>query len=221
MWRRIERFEGKKWKAVPHDPDVETPAIIIAKDRAARRVLVESVDGPNEAHLVERALAGDREAAGRLVSRHEGAVYAVALARVGDPERAQEVAQEAFVKALAELKSLRDARRFGGYVVRIAARVAADLHRRRKTRPMRDVADPAPGPLEALDRGERRMRVRAELERLPADVRRVFLLRHLEGASYARIAALLEIPEGTVAWTLHRARRSLASSLKYLMEDGP
>lgn len=169
--------------------------------------------------LVERARSGDRDAAGVLVRLHQGAVYAVALARLRDPDDAREAAQEAFLRVLGRLDRLRDARRFGAYVVRTVGRVASDLRRRRRPGPLPELADPAPGPedrLHGLDRGRR---LEEELDRLPEELRRVFLLRHAEGASYARIAALLEMPEGTVAWTLHRARRSLASSLRDLEEE--
>ena len=174
----------------------------------------------NESELVERARLGDRAAAGLLVRRHEGVVHAVALARLRDLEDAREVAQEALVRALSTLPKLREASRFGAYVVGIAVRLAADHKRRRRREGARlpDVLDPRPGPVGRLERRECRERLFAELERLPEETRRVFLLRHLEGASYARIAALLEIPEGTIAWMLHRARRSLRSSLRDVVE---
>jgi len=175
-----------------------------------------------EAELVERARLGDRLAAGLLVRRHEGAVFAVALARLREVEAARDVAQEALVRGLTTLPELRDASRFGAYLVRIAIRLAADTRRRgRRPRPLdQDVVDGRPGPLDRLVGRERADRVLDELERLPEDVRRVFLLRHVEGASYARIADLLDLPEGTVAWHLHRARRSLRASLLDLVEDG-
>jgi len=175
----------------------------------------------NEAELVERARLGDRAAAGLLVRRHEGAVYATALARLRDVEDARDVAQEALLRGLSTLPKLREAARFGAYVARIAIHLAADRKRRRRRRePLPDLADPRPGPLDTLARRERGRRLLAELERLPEEARQVFLLRHVEGLSYAGIAALLEMPQGTVAWTLHRARRSLRASLKDLaVED--
>ncbi|MHC4550667.1 MAG: RNA polymerase sigma factor [Planctomycetota bacterium] len=175
----------------------------------------------NEAELVERARLGDRAAAGLLVRRYEGAVYAVALARVRNVDDAREVAQEALARALFSLPRLREAARFGAYAVRISMRLAAEHRRRRRTRALPELADPRPEPPAALDRRERRARLLAELERLPEEARRVFLLRHAEGFSYARIASLLEIPAGTVAWILHRTRRSLRASLRDLVEDEP
>jgi RNA polymerase sigma-70 factor (ECF subfamily) len=175
----------------------------------------------NEVELVERARLGDRAAAGLLVRRHEGAVYATALARLRDVDAARDVAQEALLRGLSTLPKLREAARFGAYVARIAVRLAADRKRRhRRFAALPDVADWRSGPLDALSRRERERRLLAELERLPEETRQVFLLRHVEGLSYAGIAALLEIPQGTVAWTLHRARRSLRASLRDLkVED--
>jgi RNA polymerase sigma-70 factor (ECF subfamily) len=175
----------------------------------------------NEAELVERARLGDRAAAGLLVRRHEGAVYATALARLRDVEEARDVAQEALFRGLSTLPKLREAARFGAYVARIAVHLAADRKRRRRRfAALQDIADWRSGPLDVLARRERERRLLAELERLPEEARQVFLLRHVEGLSYAAIAALLEIPQGTVAWTLHRARRSLRAGLKDLsVED--
>ena len=175
----------------------------------------------NEAELVERARLGDRAAAGLLVRRHEGAVYATALARLRDVEDARDVAQEALLRGLSTLPKLREAARFGAYVARIAIHLAAARkRRRRRLEPLPDVADRRPGPLDTLARRERQHRLLDELERLPEEARQVFLLRHVEGLSYAGIAALLEMPQGTVAWTLHRARRSLRASLRDLaVED--
>ena len=178
------------------------------------------VEGIKETNLVQRARSGDQVAADCLVRMHEGSVFAVALARSGDPHLARDVAQEAFVKVLSDLSRLRDASKFGAYVVRTAIRIAADKHRKRRpAQPLQDQADPRPGPLDRMQTAERRDRLFLELERLPEETRRVFLLRHVEGAPYSRIAALLEIPEGTVGWVLHRARKSLASSLADLREE--
>src|SRR3954471_24901774 len=74
--------------------------------------------------LVLRAQTGDRAAYGELVRRFEGAVYAMALARVRDPGEAQELAQEVFVHAMRKLPQLRDARCFAGWLRRITARMA-------------------------------------------------------------------------------------------------
>ena len=74
--------------------------------------------------LVERAKVGDREAYGELVTRFQGSVYAMALARVRDPLEAQELAQDVFVHAMKKLPQLRDARCFAGWLRRITARMA-------------------------------------------------------------------------------------------------
>lgn len=174
----------------------------------------------NEAELVERARLGDRAAAGLLVRRHEGAVYATALARLRDADAARDVAQEALLRGLTTLPKLREAARFGAYVARIAVRLAADRKRRRRRfAALPELADERPGPLDTLSRRERERRLLTELGRLPEETRQVFLLRHVEGLSYRAIAALLEIPQGTVAWTLHRARRSLRARLRDLQVE--
>jgi len=175
----------------------------------------------DEAQLVSRARGGDLAAAGELVRLHERAVYVVALARLRNEADAREVTQDALVKALRRLDKLRDAGKFGAWTVRIAIRMAVDKKRRAKQMAglTGEDVDPGPGPMERLLDRERRQRLLAELGRLPEDVRRIFLLHYVEGARYARIAELLEIPEGTIAWKLHRARRSLRTSLRDLVEE--
>src|SRR5438270_6415804 len=74
--------------------------------------------------LVDKAKLGDRAAYGELVTRFQGSVYAMALARVRDPLEAQELAQEVFVHAMRKLPQLRDARCFAGWLRRITARMA-------------------------------------------------------------------------------------------------
>src|SRR5438067_13478855 len=81
--------------------------------------------------LVERAQVGDREAYGELVSRFQGSVYAMALARVRDPLEAQELAQDVFVHAMKKLPQLRDARCFAGGLRRITARMPINRLTRR------------------------------------------------------------------------------------------
>jgi len=175
----------------------------------------------SESELVERARLGDRAAAGLLVRRYEGTAYAVALARLRDVHEARDVAQDTLVRALSSLPKLREASRFGAYVARIAWRLAID--RKRAARPAAPLSDGAagagPGPLDRLTAEERRVRLLEELGRLPEQWRQVFLLHHLDGATYARIAGTLGVKEGTVGWILHRARRSLRTSLSDLIED--
>ncbi|MEE8105743.1 MAG: RNA polymerase sigma factor [Planctomycetota bacterium] len=175
----------------------------------------------DETRLVSLARGGDRGAAGELVRLHERAVYAVALARLRNETDAREVAQEALVKALLRLDKLRDDTKFGAWSVRIAIRLAADRKRRAKRLASLtgENVDPGKGPMERLLDHERRERLLAELGRLPEDVRQIFLLHYVDGARYARIAELLGVPEGTIAWKLHRARRSLRTSLSDLVEE--
>ena len=85
--------------------------------------------------LVRRAQAGERTAFGELVTRFEGAVYAMALARVRDATEAQELAQEVFVHAMRKLPQLRDPRCFAGWLRRITVRMAINRLSRRGVRP--------------------------------------------------------------------------------------
>lgn len=96
----------------------------------------------SDSELVQRALNGDRQAYGRLFERHERSVLAVGLAVVGDYHTAQDVAQEAFVRAYRSLGDLRQWASFGSWVCAIARREA--------------IGDRRPGQTTAIDRRGRR-----------------------------------------------------------------
>src|SRR5688500_13678405 len=103
-----------------------------------------------DGELVDRSRAGDREAFGQLVERHQALVFAVALAATRERTRAEDVAQEAFVSAWRELGKLREHERFGAWVAGIARNVARG-QRRTWARRQRE-AERAPPPEVAQER---------------------------------------------------------------------
>ncbi len=179
----------------------------------------------SDGELVAQALRGQSEAFGILVSRYMRPGYLVALSVTGNPEDAEDVAQDSFVVALKRLEDCRDPDRFGGWFLTIVRNRSRNLLRRERLRRGEDVApdlSPDPGgPEKDLRRWEIRRRLEEGLVGL-SDVRREVLLLHdLEGWKHREIGEKLGIPDGTVRSHLHFARRHLKDHLERFLGRTP
>jgi RNA polymerase sigma-70 factor, ECF subfamily len=171
--------------------------------------------------LARASRRGDRDAFGRLVARHERAVYGLCLRLLGQREEARDAAQEAFVRAYESLGSYDPTLAFRPWLLRIARNRCLDLRRRAAVRPatasLEEVAAAADREAVAADerlvRAEGQERLQAAIARLPDDQREALLLFHHDQLSYREIAVVLEAPLGTVMTWLHRARRRLREDL--------
>lgn len=178
---------------------------------------------PDEQLLIRRALCGDRAAYGELVTRHQQGVVNVVYRMCGDSQLAQEAAQEAFLRAWQHLDRYQPDQPFRNWIYRIALNAALDALRR--ARPMlsaESVALPSqePNPESMLEIKQRAEQVRQAVLALPDACRSVLVLREYEAMTYREIAAILEIPLGTVMSRLNYARCQLRQSLAALMEVG-
>jgi RNA polymerase sigma-70 factor (ECF subfamily) len=174
-----------------------------------------------ERELVERARAGDREAFGELVWRHQDTVHTLALRLVG-PNLAADVAQEALIRAWRALPRFRGDASFGTWLHRITVNTAWTLRKRAARHVASEleetIVDPGRGPEHAGEMADLRGRIAAALERLSPGQRVVVVLRDLAGWSHAEIAGELGITQTTAKVRLHRARRRLQTLLE---EDAP
>ncbi|MGH9788843.1 MAG: RNA polymerase sigma factor [Candidatus Acidiferrales bacterium] len=153
------------------------------------------------------------------VAETQRRVFQIALSVLRNPADAEEVAQEAYLQAYRRFSSLRDPARFRAWVCRIAFRLALNRLRAHRRRLARDTAwhgfhsdALADGARDAHNRLYLE-RLRAEIERLPEKLRAVLLLSTVEDMDAAEIAAVLEIPTGTVRSRLHLARKRLLEAL--------
>jgi RNA polymerase sigma-70 factor, ECF subfamily len=146
--------------------------------------------------------------------------FRVALGVLRRREDAEDVAQEAFLRAQRAFASLRDRDRFRSWMVRMAFRLALDRRRSERRRASReDVAAVegsrhAPSVEEGLTRDELRARVLEAVDALPEKLRLVTVLAAIQEHDVASVARLLDLPEGTVKSRLHLARKALAERLK-------
>jgi RNA polymerase sigma-70 factor (ECF subfamily) len=178
----------------------------------------------NEAHLVARTLAGDREAFGTLVERYAPQARRVARAVLGDPDEADDAAQDGFLSALVKLAQYDARRPFGPWLMRIVANAATDRRRRRTVR-RTEPLDPSlvgggPRPDAAAIRSELGDQLRVALAELPARRRTAVVLFDVEGYSHAEISEILGIPEGTVRSEVFHGRRHLRALLSDWKEPG-
>jgi RNA polymerase sigma-70 factor, ECF subfamily len=170
--------------------------------------------------LVERAKVGDREAYGELVTRFQGSVYAMALARVREPLAAQELAQDVFVHAMKKLPQLRDPRCFAGWLRRITARMAINRLTRRgllfgaEPELLDAVAAHGRSPDAAAEVGEAVSQLKVGLGRLKMLDRQTLEAFYIRGRSLKQMAREFEVPTGTIKRRLHVARQRLKEVLE-------
>ncbi len=182
--------------------------------------------------LVSRWKAGDTSAFESLIRRHESRVFGLLMRMLGSREEAQDVAQETFISLYRHGHRFRHDARFSTFVYRVAANAALNRRRtlgRKNARIARlqsrnaagDDLPSTPRDPEAATYGVQvQKQVQQALLQLPADLRAATVLYDIEGLSYREIAAVLEIPEGTVKSRIHRARSALRDRLKGLVSTG-
>jgi RNA polymerase sigma-70 factor, ECF subfamily len=176
-------------------------------------------DDPDH-ELVTRVRAGDLRAFESLVERHRGRVFRVA-ARVVGPHEADDVSQDAFLRAYHRLDSLGSTGSFRGWMLRITHNTALNTLARRRPEPVGDGEEdhrPAPAderePVSTLLETERRERLESKLAELRPEHRTVLVLRDLEGLPYEEIAAVTETPLGSVKGRISRARHELIGIMR-------
>jgi RNA polymerase sigma-70 factor (ECF subfamily) len=173
---------------------------------------------PQIADLVARARRGEASAYGELVRRHLRAAFAVALAVLGRPADADDVAQEAFVVALEKLDDCREPARFSGWLLQIVRNRASHALDKRKLRePAGEVAELAAHPSvgDVVLRG----RLLVALATLQPIQREVVLLHDLDGWTHAEIADALGLTEVNCRQHLFTARRALRAELATQVDE--
>lgn len=178
--------------------------------------------------LAQEALAGSQRAYRELVHRFERPVFNLVARMVRDRTLAEDLTQDAFVKAFSRLDSYQPGQgKFSNWLFKIAHNTAIDHLRRSRldTVPIDSgesesadfhaiLSDPdAPTPLDRAVTTDLGAALAAAVERLRPEYREVIVLRHQEGMAYEEIADISGLPLGTVKTYIHRARKELAELL--------
>ena len=184
-----------------------------------------------DAQIVAEALEGSQAAYADLLGRYKGPIHSLVLRMVRDPARAEDVAQEVFLKAFRALATYDQTRKFSSWLFKIAHNTAIDKLRRKQLDTVAleqpredrmDVISTVPDersetPEAAASRHDLAQALEAALAELRPEYREVMLLRFQEGLAYEEIAEIAGLPLGTVKTHIHRARKAMA---RHLAADG-
>lgn len=189
----------------------------MASEALARAIVVQQLPSP-DAVLADRAAAGDVYAFDALVVMHQDRVVNLAYRLVNDVNDAQDIAQEAFLKAFRSLPRLRDRAQFSSWLLKITANAARDHFRRKRRRdelPLEDGVVPALGDTTYghCERRSAQETVLRLLYGLPERHRIVLVLRDLRGHTYEEMSQILGCTISSVKNRLHRARRAFRDRL--------
>jgi RNA polymerase sigma-70 factor, ECF subfamily len=194
----------------------------------ATSVRTPAVQGGSELPLVNAARAGDVRAFGELVKLYDRQVFRVVRHLTENPQDAEDIVQEAFVKAFCNIKSFEGRSAFCTWLIRIAVNEALGRIRHRQKFPHSSleftaceddtvfelqIASPSASPEELCNDGEMRRALARAVHRLRPRLRAVFVLRDVQGMSAQQTAEILRITVGTVKARLFRARQRLRQML--------
>lgn len=182
-----------------------------------------------EENLIQRAMRGDLEAFNELVLCYQDAVYRYASTLTGDPDEADDITQESFIKAFQNIGSFRGGS-LRAWLLKIATNVARDQWRRFKKHPTHSLfaqaedgeeiespawlRDPAPSVETVAEQHEASAQLFRMLENLPAVYRSAITLVDLYELEYVEAAEILRIPIGTLKSRIARARMQMIESIQ-------
>lgn len=175
--------------------------------------------------LIDECRAGKTEAFGVLVNRYQDRLYPTVFRLTGCAEDAQDLLQEAFLRAYRKLERFHGESSFYTWIYRIAVNLALSGRRKRRHESGAGLTVDAPDlrgsgdPAAPLERAERDERIQEALNALAPDHRAVVVMKEYDGLHYEEIGAVLGVPVGTVRSRLHRARCELRDRLRDLVED--
>lgn len=175
------------------------------------------MDAPLDRDLVLRAVRGEVDAFGELVTRHQTSVFNVCYRILHERGEAEDMTQETFIRAHGRLNTFNIEQSFGPWIRRVAANVCFNyLESQKITIELNDetAADESQSPESRLEVRERSEEIHMALASLPPQYRIVVELRHYQEMSYDEIASELKIPLSDVKSHLFRARKILAEKLR-------
>jgi len=173
------------------------------------------VETTAEEALVKRSARGDERAFAMLVQRYKGMVYSTAYKLLKDPGRAEDAAQDTFIKTYAALPGFKGSAKFSSWLYRICYNTCISMLRRKRPEVelTEAMAVTTGGPVEEFRARDLRAVIQDEVSSMPDGYRAVVTLYHFNGMTYEEIARLTRKPLGTVKAMIHRGRAMLRTRL--------
>lgn len=173
-----------------------------------------------EIKLVEKAIEGDIESFEKLIQNHQKFAYNVALKYLKDPVDAEDITQEALIKAFKYLKNFKKNSKFSTWLYRIVINTCKDeLRKKSKTEKnismdnddsyVSEVEDHSYEPLKSIEKHEVSKNIQSAIEQLKINYKEVIILCDIKDYSYEEISEILEVPIGTVRSRISRGRKKL------------
>jgi RNA polymerase sigma-70 factor (ECF subfamily) len=182
----------------------------------------------NDTELVRKVKAGDDRAYDELTKLYKDALYSIIYRMVHNKQEAEDLSQEAFLKAYNSIDSFNEEYAFSTWLFKIATNNCIDFFRKRKLQTYsmeqtirykgeeitKEYADSDPSVEKIMIRKENSSIIKTAIENLPPKYKQAILLRHTEEKSYEEISRIMNLPLGTVKARIFRAREMLKKSLK-------
>jgi RNA polymerase sigma-70 factor, ECF subfamily len=179
---------------------------------------------------IKKVKKGDQSAFEDIVSFFQSKIYQHCYRMLGNAHEAEDIAQEAFIRAYVNIHSFDEKRKFSTWLYRIATNLTIDRIRKRKPDYYLDaeikgteglnmysqMADEGRLPGEEVESMELQRYIHQEISELPPKYRSIIMLRYLEEFSLQEISDILDIPLGTVKTRIHRGREALRKRLRHV-----
>jgi RNA polymerase sigma-70 factor (ECF subfamily) len=188
----------------------------------------------SDAVILRQVRSGQQRLYAVIVDRYKDRALTLAVRLLGDRHEAEDAVQEAFVRAYRHLDRFRGDAQFGTWFYRILTNVCLTLRSRAKNRReivrgeegpdpggMADIPDEDAGALESMEAEEQKRIVGEELARLPEQYRLALTLFYVQEMTYDEIAAVLDLPVGTVKTNLFRGRTQLRRQVQSRIQEEP
>jgi RNA polymerase sigma-70 factor, ECF subfamily len=181
-------------------------------------------------HRIKQVIKGDQNAYGEIVEVYKDKVFQLCYRMLGNRHEAEDIAQEAFIRAYININSFNQNLKFSTWLYRIATNLCIDRIRKKKPDYFLDAEVPGtegltmysqvpsetPLPEDEVESIELQDAIQKEISKLPDKYRSVIVLKYIEELSLNEISEILDLPLGTVKTRIHRGREALRKQLRHV-----
>src|SRR3954468_399109 len=179
---------------------------------------------------IKQVIKGDQDAFGEIVEIYKNSIFQLCFRMLGNRHEAEDIAQEAFIRAYVNIRSFNQDLKFSTWLFRIATNLCIDRLRKKKPDYYLDaevagtegltmysqISSESPLPETEVESLELQETVQKEILKLPEKYRSAIVLKYMEDMSLNEISEILDLPLGTVKTRIHRGREALRQQLRYV-----